>query len=100
MKHYLYNHIRIIVQYHDDADIIYGTEITSKIVGFRVEPMSIKHDYDDETIVPGSTKLKSCGNKDGDMDTKNYQSVDNLDTIVFTYDVVWEKSNIEWANRW
>jgi len=101
LKHYLYNHIRIIIQYHDDADILYGTDITSKIVGFRVEPLSIKHTYDGDTFTPGSTPLKTCGDlKEGDIDTKDYQSVDKLDTVIFTYDVVWEKSSTEWSSRW
>ena len=42
-KHFLYNHIRITVEYHDDD---FGSEESStKIVGFRVEPMSIKHTW-------------------------------------------------------
>ena len=42
IKHYLYNHVRIIIQYHDD--VLEEQVQTSKIVGFRVEPMSIHHE--------------------------------------------------------
>ena len=44
-KHYLYNHIRITVEYHDDDFGSEGDESSTKIVGFRVEPMSIKHTW-------------------------------------------------------
>ena len=36
-KHYLYNHIRIIIQYHDDKDTGMGSEATStKVSEWRV----------------------------------------------------------------
>jgi transmembrane 9 superfamily member 2/4 len=102
-KHYLYNHIRIIIQYHDDSDSLLDPDaVTTKIVGFRVDPMSIKHTYDGPAYVSGAT-LNTCSSIDGSPpvhDPKNFQSVDKIDSIIFTYDVVWEKSDIEWSNRW
>jgi len=106
-KHYLYNHVRIIVQYHDDfaSENQNNEEVTTKIVGFRVEPMSIKHAFDtagkDADFVPGSTVLTTCNAQTPAVnDAKNFQSVDRAETVIFTYDVQWEKSDVEWSQRW
>jgi transmembrane 9 superfamily protein 2/4 len=99
-KHYLNNHIRIIVQYHDDFEDD-KDESTTKIVGFRVEPMSIKHAYEGTEVVPGQTVLSTCNAMTPPVnDPRNFQGIDRADTIVFTYDVFWEKSSVEWSNRW
>lgn len=103
--HNLNNHLRIIVKYHDDVDGLGDEdgEPTTKIVGFRVEPMSIKHAWAGETFNPGSTSLSTCNsNNPASNDPRNYLSVDkNPDaTVVFTYDVMWEKSATEWSQRW
>eukprot|EP00596_Hydrurales_sp_CCMP1899_P006807 CAMPEP_0119040508 /NCGR_PEP_ID=MMETSP1177-20130426/10451_1 /TAXON_ID=2985 /ORGANISM="Ochromonas sp, Strain CCMP1899" /LENGTH=393 /DNA_ID=CAMNT_0007005619 /DNA_START=471 /DNA_END=1649 /DNA_ORIENTATION=- len=104
LKHYLYNHVRIIIQYHDDKGLENsGEEVkNTKIVGFRVEPMSIKHTWEgDGAYVPGQTVLKTCNSQTQPTDDpKAYQSVDRIDTLVFTYDVFWEKSDVEWVSRW
>jgi uncharacterized protein YlbG (UPF0298 family) len=44
-EHYLNNHVRIIVQYIDEELVEESgeSETQTKVVGFRVEPMSIKH---------------------------------------------------------
>lgn len=100
-KHYLYNHIRIVIQYHDDADPIDGVESSTKIVGFRVEPMSIKHNWEGSEFKPGQTVLSTCNAMTPPKNTpQTYQSVDKTDTVVFTYDVYWEKSSVEWSERW
>eukprot|EP00596_Hydrurales_sp_CCMP1899_P000605 CAMPEP_0119047608 /NCGR_PEP_ID=MMETSP1177-20130426/54148_1 /TAXON_ID=2985 /ORGANISM="Ochromonas sp, Strain CCMP1899" /LENGTH=528 /DNA_ID=CAMNT_0007022411 /DNA_START=109 /DNA_END=1692 /DNA_ORIENTATION=- len=103
-QHYLYNHIRIIIQYHDDkgSENPGGEATSTKIVGFRVEPMSIKHSWEgDSPYVAGQTVLKTCNSQTPPTnDPKNYQSVDRVDTLVFSYDVHWEKSAIEWGSRW
>lgn len=105
-RHYLYNHVRIIISYHDDKNFEVTDESpTTKIVGFRVEPMSIKHTWEgpQDKFTPGSTTLTTCnaGNP-AQNNIKNYLSVNkNTDSlVVFTYDVVWEKSETEWSQRW
>jgi transmembrane 9 superfamily protein 2/4 len=100
-KHYLFNHIRIIIQYHDDKNDGLREEVSTKIVGFRVEPMSIKHSWEGDDVVPGQTVLSTCNAMTlATNDPKNYQSVDRIETVVFTYDVHWEKSDVEWTQRW
>jgi len=104
VKHYLYNHVRIIIQFHDDPVLPEpGVEPVqlSKIVGFRVEPMSIHHTWTDSEFDPSKTVLSTCNSVSPPKnDPENYQTVDKAEKVVFTYDVVWEKSDVEWHNRW
>lgn len=99
-KHYLYNHIRIVISYHDASGT--SSEEGSHIVGFRVEPMSIHHLWEGGgDVVPGVTVLSTCNAMNQAVnDPTTYMSVDKADAVVFTYDVKWEKSTIEWSNRW
>lgn len=100
-KHYLNNHVRIIISYNDD-DLEEGeteADRTGKIVGFRVEPASIKH-----VANPVTKRLSTCENSNGlnraNMDGVSHMSVDRPDTVIFTYDVVWELTEVPWTNRW
>lgn len=106
-KRYINNHLRIILQYHDS--IPDGSEEISaeksvppaKIVGFRVEPMSIKHTWNGDGFTKGVTKLQTCNPENPPAnDRKNFQQVKRGETIVFSYDVHWEASDVEWTNRW
>jgi transmembrane 9 superfamily protein 2/4 len=105
-KHYLYNHVRIIISYHDDKTFEINDEsATTKVVGFRVEPMSIAHSWEGEQdkFTPGATVLSTCSsNNPAKNDPKNYYSVDKNtnNLVVYTYDIVWEKSDTEWSQRW
>lgn len=102
--HNLNNHLRIIVMYHEDEEVSEELgEPTSKIVGFRVEPMSIKHSYAGDNFVPGVTELTTCSSTHPPVhDPRNFHSVNRgaEDSVIFTYDVAWEKSEIEWSERW
>lgn len=104
-KHFVNNHVRITIQYHDDAnEDPFGQEeeITTKIVGFRVEPKSVQHQWSGETFVAGKTALTTCNALTSAASAATPFSVDKGgdSTIVYTYDVVWEKSDTEWTNRW
>tara|TARA_B100000524_G_scaffold137816_1_gene68980 strand:+ start:1574 stop:3445 length:1872 start_codon:yes stop_codon:yes gene_type:complete len=87
-KPYVNNHLRFIVKYHK-SDTFTG----ARIVGFEVEAYSVKHSYEGEwkagvalTSVPLRPDLPP-------MPAWNPE-------IVYTYDVVWEHSEIAWASRW
>ncbi len=130
-NHYLNNHIRIIIQYHDDVDTAViapalsssssststsstgdasnsasptaalEANPTTKIVGFRVEPMSIHHSWEGAEFTAGTSVLNTCNAMTPPSnDPANYQAIDKSDTVLFTYDVFWEKSAVEWVHRW
>jgi transmembrane 9 superfamily protein 2/4 len=101
-KYYLNNHIRIIVDYHDDAEVLTPGDLTTKIVGFRVEPMSIKHSFESAKFIPGATPLTTCNQlTPAKSDPKTFLDINgDKSEVIFTYDVVWSPSNTEWTNRW
>ena len=94
-RFYINNHARFTILYHRDAD----TDL-ARIVGFEVEPASVRHEYDrwDDS----APRLKTCaGNADEPHPLgESPQIVAAGEEIVFTYDVVFKSSPVRWASRW
>jgi len=88
-KAYVNNHLRFIVKYHKSE-----TFPGARIVGFEVEAYSVKHSYN-EPWNPKEPKLTSVPLRP-DLPPMPAWTPE----IVFTYDVVWEHSDIAWASRW
>ena len=85
-QYYIYNHL----QFH-----ILINEIDPKkfnIVGFQILPLSIKHNEDNATCSKTAKYLLNNFNKEKQIlsDSK----------ILFTYDIIFEKSNKTFAFRW
>eukprot|EP00981_Chlorochromonas_danica_P007103 scaffold1559_cov176-Ochromonas_danica.AAC.4 len=97
-RHYLFNHVRIIVRYNEAVD----GAVT--IVGFEVVPFSIKHQYDSGAgaFNKDSTVLSTCNQfSPAAFNPERFQPVESADEeIVYTYDVKWERSELAWTNRW
>lgn len=88
-KAYLNNHVNMKVLYHTAQDF-YGR----RIVGFEVEPQSIRHgpfDASNPTAVP-----ETC------LRPVQWQEVDpeHPEPITFTYSVEWEYDPVKWSSRW
>jgi transmembrane 9 superfamily member 2/4 len=65
------------------------------IVGFEVMPCSVKREY------PARIKPVECNPwTDGLDKNPQPQPIRKGADIVYSYDVLWEDSNIEWASRW
>jgi len=95
---YINNHVHLKIFYHEEKDIFQG----SRIVGFEVEPFSIKHEikgqWDDS-----HTELKTCPlpERDAIIPQRVSNIKDESDkTIIWTYTVQWQESPIKWASRW
>jgi len=96
---YVNNHHRLILYTHEDANSFEGL----RIVKFEVEPFSVKHTmegkWDDV-----STRLTSCTPLHKVHHGQTPQKVSKVqpgdETIIWTYDVQWEKSDVRWASRW
>uniref|UniRef100_A0A7S4BHJ0 Transmembrane 9 superfamily member n=1 Tax=Chrysotila carterae TaxID=13221 RepID=A0A7S4BHJ0_CHRCT len=88
-KPYVNNHLRFIVKYHK-SDTFSG----ARIVGFEVEAYSVKHSYEGAWNA-AAPKLTSVPLRP-DLAPMPAWSPE----IVYTYDVVWESSDIAWASRW
>jgi transmembrane 9 superfamily protein 2/4 len=99
-QHYLFNHVRIILRYHEDEEEFGG----SRIVGFEVVPFSIKHEYEDSTSNFDSvtTVLNTCNQfNPAQYNPDKFQAIESKgEEVVYTYDVKWERSDVRWSNRW
>jgi len=101
VQHFLNNHVRIIIKYNEDLGDEQGKKKFegSRIVGFIVEPYSVQHHfegtYNEDTILSTCNEVSHVT-----ADTRRFLSVDHATSVIFTYDIVWEKSEVEWSHRW
>lgn len=95
-KHFIHNHLRFTILYHKDVE----TDL-ARIVGFEVEPFSVKHEYEApwdavkptlETCSPGRMQYVTHGLAP--------QMVEEGEEVIFSYDVIFKMSQIRWASRW
>ena len=94
--HFLHNHLRFTILYNRDA----ATDL-SRIVGFEVEPFSVKHAYEKpyDAAAPALTtcspgKMVAVSHAQPPLEVKEGAEV------IFTYDVKFAESDIRWASRW
>lgn len=96
---YIFNHVNIILEYKTVSEDIY------RIVGFYVEPLSIKHEFtggrswDGKNDAPPLLTCSSTEHTEYDS-ARPAQRIEPDTTMLFTYDVMWRESNIMWASRW
>ena len=104
MKPYIFNHVNIIIDYHQaDPEVD-----TYRVVGFAVEPISIDHkfqggyDWDGIATEGWSKKLETCQtgvHMERDM-VKSSMMIEPKAKIMYTYDVQWKQSDVAWTSRW
>ena len=100
-KPYVYNHVNIEIDYHPYED-------GYRVVGFAVEPLSVAHEFQggyqwDGMSSEGMTKpLATCSATEHlqRTDIQNSQIVARGEKILYTYDVTWVPSEVEWSSRW
>lgn len=100
-KFYINNHLSLKILYHKPSlktgealDALANEGNTFRIVGFEVVPRSIKHDA--AAAASGSLPESSCD------DSKPVEPLplDDKGTIVYSYDVTFEETDLAWATRW
>jgi len=94
---YIHNHVQLKIAYHEDKSSFSGY----RVVGFEVDPFSVKHKIVGNWEGPGAmTRLSTCV----PSNIGGFQPVTNLGEkdrdIIWTYDVVWMASDVKWASRW
>ena len=79
--HFLYNHVRIVLKYHEDYEAFKG----ARIVGFQIIPFSINHMWDRlEEFDEYTTTLSSCNEMNpAQNDPGNFQSVEEADEVIY-----------------
>eukprot|EP00892_Ulva_mutabilis_P011238 jgi/Ulvmu1/8487/UM044_0021.1 len=100
-KVFINNHLRFTVlhNYNPETDL-------SRIVGFEVEEYSVKHRYEGAFPPEGTDAqappLTTCNANRMSYVTKNNepQMVQEGEEVIFTYDILFQKSPIRWASRW
>eukprot|EP01024_Parvocaulis_polyphysoides_P067001 TRINITY_DN7937_c0_g1_i1.p1 TRINITY_DN7937_c0_g1~~TRINITY_DN7937_c0_g1_i1.p1 ORF type:complete len:680 (-),score=89.67 TRINITY_DN7937_c0_g1_i1:458-2362(-) len=97
VKIYIHNHLRFTILVHKNAE-----SGLSRIVGFEVEPFSVEHKYDLPWEDSEHMKLETChpGKQVRVEHSQKPQEVEAGKEIIFTYDVLFQNSNIKWASRW
>lgn len=99
---YVYNHVNIHIDYHTKED-------GYRVVAFAVEPLSVKHEFEggykwDGISTEGMNKhLKTCPMDNKHLQRQDIQASQQVqpgETIIYTYGVVWEESEVEWSSRW
>ncbi len=83
--YYLYNHFKFKIHVHKNPSLFEG----SRVVGFIVEPYSIKH--------TSSNGQLDCTPKGDDA---SQSIMGNQEIVAWTYDVEWIESDVTWASRW
>jgi transmembrane 9 superfamily member 2/4 len=98
--YYIYNHVNIILEYHTvDTD-------GHRIVGFYVEPLSVKHEYTGEyTSDENPPKLTTCSASSASSKHLEFDSIKEHQRVatgkmIFTYGVEFRPSDVKWASRW
>lgn len=82
---YIFNHLKIMLMYNVNED-----DGKYRIVGFQVVPKSIDGNH-----------LAVKGDKcQFEADAPRQEISDQSTSVKFSYEVVWEKSDIVWASRW
>jgi len=97
IKYFLHNHLRFTILFHKDA----ATDL-ARVVGFEVEPFSVKHEYDGKWD-PAAPILETCNPGRPDMHVTHSrppQPVSEGTEVIFSFDVSFESSEIKWASRW
>jgi transmembrane 9 superfamily protein 2/4 len=92
---YINNHVRLTVHVHEDAALFAGF----RVVGFEVEPFSVRHSFDG-AWAGKATQLNTCNPLNKVTHELPPQPVSDVSSIVFTYDVQFQNSDIRWASRW
>ncbi len=104
-KPFINNHVNIHLEYHQ-FDV--NTD-DYRVVGFSVEPLSVKHTFsggyqwDGKSDEGKKKQLISCPGKGKHFtpgDIKDSQIVAPGENIIFTYDVYWKHSEVAWTSRW
>eukprot|EP00978_Attheya_sp_CCMP212_P032262 scaffold125091_cov53-Attheya_sp.AAC.1 len=100
-EYFLYNHLQFTITYKEDSDFE-GVRIT----GFDVNPVSVDHNIKGDL---NSNSVVATCNADASDEAvthpKSFLALRSGPTgeplsVIYSYEVAWEKSDLEWADRW
>ncbi|KAI6191138.1 Transmembrane 9 superfamily member [Aphelenchoides bicaudatus] len=89
-SYYLFNHVDIKIEYRDmssDPNFL-EEKVGGRIIRIKIQPRSIKHEDPSKLDCSIGANPQAIGPKD----TKH--------KIIYTYSIVWEKTDVKWSSRW
>uniref|UniRef100_A0AAY5EK71 Transmembrane 9 superfamily member n=1 Tax=Electrophorus electricus TaxID=8005 RepID=A0AAY5EK71_ELEEL len=92
-KYYLHNHLSFILYYHKEK-VEEEEEHNYRVVRFEVIPQSVGLEDLKGDGASGCTLPEASGSALQEIDPNKENSV------IFTYSVHWEESQVKWASRW
>ncbi|KAF4678194.1 hypothetical protein FOL47_003256 [Perkinsus chesapeaki] len=91
-QYFLHNHLKFKLEYHRPEDVDDTARSVYRVVGFEIEPSSLKQ------FVRDGGDSAVC---QSDGATLEPLDIDKADSITYTYDVEWtENPDKEWVTRW
>ncbi|CEO96034.1 Transmembrane 9 superfamily member [Plasmodiophora brassicae] len=94
---YINNHVTINLLYHDDPASYKG----SRIVGFEVVPLSIRHEYQGEwPSDPVKEKAMKVECHPSKVEAMSLTNAGGASHLIWTYSFEFHPSPIKWASRW
>lgn len=95
-KYFVFNHLAFTVLFHSESE-----STSARIVGFEVNPYSVKHDYE-KPFNKEKPQLFTCNPDTKQLVTGQQppQELKENEEIIFTYDVKFQASEVKWASRW
>lgn len=98
--YYHFNHMKFTVTYHENTKQFNGARIT----GFDVHPISFQHTNGIAGELSEKTPIPTC---DGESPVPNdptqylkLKESGGMFNVVYSYEVEWVASNLEWSDRW
>jgi transmembrane 9 superfamily protein 2/4 len=83
--------------------MIYVRVCVCRVVGFYVEPLSVRHNpgnWDGKSASGDAPSIPTCDKDRIEYDgIKEHQKV-TAGSVIFSYSVEWRESEIKWASRW
>ncbi|GKY94710.1 hypothetical protein MPSEU_000436500 [Mayamaea pseudoterrestris] len=96
---YVFNHLKFIITYNREQSAE-GVRIT----GFDVHPISVRHEFEAGAQINEKSSIASCGGLDVENDPSKYLLLKSEGaaplSIVYSYEVEWEESQLPWSDRW
>jgi transmembrane 9 superfamily protein 2/4 len=98
-NYFVYNHAKMTVKYHEDP-----AYEGARVVGFEVWPLSVQQEKDIDPKCDRTHAQSSTGMPIDELPHMIIRgttlSNNALPTVLYSYDVAWVPSPIQWASRW
>ncbi|KAL6012172.1 Transmembrane 9 superfamily member 8 [Asimina triloba] len=93
-RYFINNHLSFLVKFHREPQID-----SVSIVGFEVKPFSVKHEYEGQWNNKSGLRTCDIHAKQSVFSSSSPQEIQDKEEIIFTYDVDFQESEVNWTSR-